>query len=194
MNTADMSIRINPIYREGEAKKSELAYLYVTAQEYGHFLGKAFVHWHGRRHIFPQIQPFQGFMDRYLKPGAILTCDEAGICGKTHMGVDALGGIYQCGRAMDAGLLKYGNLIDNDFENVFDNPQKLDLDTRNDVLSKGECGSCRFFDYCHGGCPVDSYNYFDAWHHKTYFCETRKIFFEQYFEPALGVRLERRDI
>ena len=191
-NIFDMSIRLNPVYREGEAKKSELAYLYVTAEEYGHFTGKAFVHWYNRRHIFPKIQPFQGFIDRFLDPSAALTCDEAGICGQTHLGVDAHGNIYQCGRAMDAGLLKYGNIKDNNFDNVFDNAQKTNLDMRNEILAKGECSQCRFFDYCNGGCPVDSYNYFDEWHKKTYFCETRKIFFEQYFEPVMGIKLERK--
>ncbi|MCE5301147.1 MAG: radical SAM protein [Spirochaetia bacterium] len=187
-NTA---FRINPIYREGEAKKSELSYLFVTAEQYGHFLGRAFAHLYNRRHSFPKIAPFDSMLRKLTDPFSILTCDESGVCGRTHMGIDSEGNIYQCGRAMDAGVFKYGNLKENDFENVFDNSLKNSIDKRVSVLASGHCAKCRFFDLCHGGCPVDSINYYNDINHPTFFCESRRIFFERYFEPVTGYKIER---
>jgi uncharacterized protein len=182
-------IRLNPLYLEGEARKDDLKYLGVTAEQFGHFLGKCFVSWYPRRKIYPLVQPFDGFLNYILGISNTLCCDEAGTCGSSHLGVDPQGNIYQCGRSMDTKVLKYGHLETHDFQNVFRHELKDRLNNRSQFLSEAECRDCRFFKFCHGGCPVDGFIYRDDWFKKTIWCEARKIFLEQYFEPTLNLRL-----
>lgn len=191
-NRENAGIRINPVYIEGEARKKEFREFNITPVEYGHFIGKAFVHWFNRRHIFPNIQPFYELYEHFLSPNSSLCCDESGSCSQSHLGIDPFGNIYQCGRAMDSNVLKYGDLKNNSFLDIFNHQSKKMLIGRSRYLSKTHCKDCRFFDFCHGGCPIDGYIYFTKWYSKSFLCVARKIFFEEYFEPLIGRKIERK--
>jgi radical SAM protein with 4Fe4S-binding SPASM domain len=180
-------VRINPLYLEGEAGKEELQYLAVSAADIGHFHGKAFSYWLTRRHILPQVQPFSSVYDHFVKGHESLCCDDAGRCGNTHLGIGPRGEIYQCGRSMDSHLFCYGNLEDIDFEGVFQHPLKKLLDQRSQHLSGSECAGCRFFGCCHGGCPVDAQLCSGGPMHRSNVCETKRVFYEEYFEPLTGI-------
>jgi len=176
--------RINPLYIEGEASKDINQDLYISAEEYGHFLGKAYQFWYERRNFLEGVAPFNGLHKAINGDQNTLSCEERGECGRTHLAVNANGDIYQCGRAMDNVILKYGNLEDTRFSEILKMPQKMELINRSEVLKKKECKDCTLWDYCHGGCPVDSYLSYNDWHRKTYLCEAKQIFLGKYVKPT----------
>jgi radical SAM protein with 4Fe4S-binding SPASM domain len=95
---------------------------------------------------------------------------------------------------MDAGLLKLGNLRDTEIAGIADHPVKQLIAKRQEVLASSDCADCRFFDVCHGGCPIDSYVNRSDMLCKSTFCETKKIFYEEFVEPLLGISIRRRNI
>ncbi len=192
-NREKAGVRLNTIYLEGEARKDSALHLQISPQEFGEFLGKAFAHWLRRRHTMPVVQPFTSVYD-YLSSGSrSFCCDEAGICSHTHLGVGPDGELYQCGRSMDAGLLKLGNLRDTEIAGITNHPVKKMIASRQEALASSECADCRFFDLCHGGCPIDSYVSCNNMLGKSTFCETKKIFYQKFVEPLLGVTISRKN-
>jgi uncharacterized protein len=179
------TIRINPLYLEGSARRPEVSDLGVTPEEYGHFLGRVFRVWFSRRESATAMEPLRGYYDYYLGRSDTQCCDESGSCGRSHLGIDPEGNIYQCGRSMDADVLKYGNLTTDSFRSVWDHPLKQLLLGRSDALAGTECLKCECYDWCHGGCPVDGYLYKNDWFKSTNLCEARRIFFTQYFLPTM---------
>jgi uncharacterized protein len=192
MNLIDRqgTIRLNPLYLEGEARREEVKPLGIDESQFGHFLGHCFQSWFPRRDYGTPVQPFDGFYKYVTDQSRTLCCDESGVCGYSHLGIDPQGNIYQCGRAMDSHVLKFGNLETHDFKSVFNHDLKRQLNDRSSVLRERECRDCRFFDFCHGGCPIDGFIYRSDWFKKTIWCEARKIFLEKYFEPTLNLQLK----
>jgi sulfatase maturation enzyme AslB (radical SAM superfamily) len=58
------------------------------------------------------------------------------------------------------------------------------------VIREGECADCRFWELCHGGCPLDAYSQHKSFMHKSEWCASRKLFISKYLEPITGVRFE----
>jgi hypothetical protein len=102
------TLRINPLYLEGYARRPEVADLGVTPEEYGHFLGRAFQIWFSRRDSVPPVEPLHGYYEYYLGRSDTQCCDEAGSCGRSHLGIDPDGGTDPDGpnvwRAPPAGI------------------------------------------------------------------------------------------
>jgi len=184
-------VQFNKLYLEGEAAKSDLHYLAVSAADFGHFLGKAFSYWIKRKNILPSVQPFATLENHLVKGHASLSCVDSGSCGATHLGIGPPGDIYQCGRSMDRRILCYGNLKENDFEDVFNHPDKKRLNQRSRQLAATECSGCRFFPHCNGGCPVEAHRDSGNFMHRAPVCDTKRVFFEQYFEPLTGINVSK---
>ena len=175
--------RLNPLYREGEASRDAQADLFVTPEQFGHFLGRAYEYWAPRRQLLQNVAPFQAIYLAVHGESARLSCEETGVCGSTHLAVSASGECFQCGRAMDNGALHYGSLHEKSLDELFRTPLKRELIGRSPDLQSGECRDCDVWDYCHGGCPVDSRIHFGDWRHRTNFCATRRIFLGEYVLP-----------
>lgn len=191
--------RINPMYREGEGALSSNAYLAVTPEEFGHFLGRAYQHWYPRRELLGNIMPLSIMYSIVTETGRAHGCEESGVCGETHLSIAPNGDVFQCGRAMDNGVLHYGNVLESSFDDLFQHPLKRELMQRSAKLREKECAECRFWSFCHGGCPVDSAIYESDWRKKTYFCATKRIVYEEYVLPLhradgnLPIRSAHRD-
>lgn len=177
--------RLNPMYMEGEALLQEHN-LSITAEQYGHFLGKAYQYWYPRRHILCGVAPFAGLSQIVDGIPTQMSCEEVGSCGDTHLSVAPNGDIYQCGRAMDNNILNYGNIYNQTFEQTFDMPLKKSLMRRSSKLRVSDCASCDLWEYCHGGCPIDGHIAYHEWQHKTYYCGTKHILFPKYIYPLHG--------
>lgn len=175
--------RINSLYREGEASKDMAADLAITPEQFGHFLGKAYQWWYPRRRSLIHVAPFAAVRAAVEGEPASLSCEEVGVCGNTHLSISPSGEIFQCGRAMDNDVLRFGNIKDVSFDDAFATPLKRDLVQRPAHLRLGECAGCELWDYCHGGCPVDSFIYQQDWRHKTNFCRARQVFLGEYVLP-----------
>jgi uncharacterized protein len=176
--------RINPLYEEGEASREVSKHLAVTPEQFGHFLGRAYQFWHPRRHILDGVAPFNGIYEALRGNHRRLGCEDAGICGETHLGIGVRGDIFQCGRALDNDVLRFGTIFERSLaEVILEHPVKQELVSRPSVLRDSECAGCAFWDYCHGGCPIDSFVYHGDWHHKTHFCRTKQIVIGEYALP-----------
>lgn len=193
-NREKAGVRLNTIYLEGEARKESALHLQVSPEEFGYFLGKAFTHWLRRRHTMPVVQPFTSIYDYLSNGNRSFCCDEAGICSRSHLGIGPDGELFQCGRSMDAGLLKLGNIRDTEIAGIVNHPVKKMIAERQEALASADCADCRFFDVCHGGCPIDSYVHCGTMLGKSTFCETKKIFYQEFVEPLLGVSMSRKKI
>lgn len=175
--------RLNPLYREGEASRGAMDDLFITPEQYGHFLGRAYEFWLPRRHLLGRVAPFQAFHMAVHGEPARLSCEDTGVCGSTHLALSPDGRCFQCGRAMDNGALELGSIQDKPIDELFRHPLKRELMGRSRQLRETDCAGCNVWDYCHGGCPVDSRIYFDDFRHRTHLCATRKIFLEEYVLP-----------
>jgi len=177
--------RLNPMYMEGEALLQEHS-LSITSEQYGHFLGKAYQYWYPRRHVLSGIAPFSGLAQIVDGIPTNMSCEEVGSCGDTHLAVAPNGDLYQCGRAMDNDILKYGNIHHDSFDVTFETPLKKELLRRSSKLRVSDCASCDLWEYCHGGCPIDGHIAYHEWQHKTYYCGTKHILFPEYVYPMHG--------
>ena len=186
-------VRFNRIYREGEARKGELASLAVTGEQFGHFLGAVFSYWLEHREMLPDIEPCTTIYKELVEKRACGGCEDSGSCGTTHLGIDPEGNIHQCGRSMDAGVLRFGTLRDTRLAAVFDHPAKRLLNERSARLAETACRSCRFFSWCHGGCPVDGYRGGGDVMERGDVCDAKRVFLGDYVEPLLGVTFRHGD-
>jgi radical SAM protein with 4Fe4S-binding SPASM domain len=96
-----------------------------------------------------------------------LSCGDSGACTYKHINVAPDGETSQCGRSADWGLLQYGNISDKSFAEILGDQQRNQLAQRLEILPDGEYRGCRFWDICHGGCPLDVYSQNQSFMHKS---------------------------
>ena len=162
-----------------------LDHLRVTPKEYADFLGAIFPTWWRLREEMPQVHPFDTVVDGYLGKSSRMTCCDSGVCSRTHFSVLPDGSISHCGRSSDWDLLNYGSIVDRSLSDVMEDPQRKLLLERNTILPQGECKGCRFWDICHGGCPLDAWSAHGDFLHKSEWCPEKKVFLEKYVVPLL---------
>lgn len=180
--------RINQLYFEGEAQKLASTPLHLKPEDFGHFLGKAYLLWYRQKSLLPHVAPFAG-VHKAVTTGDLrgLGCEDTGDCGLTHISVNPDGGIFQCGRSMDSNVLRYGHIEQHSFDDILAMPTKQELIERSETMRSSECAACPIYRVCHGGCPVDSFIYTGDWRNKTYFCGARKVFWLEYVLPHHGL-------
>jgi radical SAM protein with 4Fe4S-binding SPASM domain len=162
-----------------------LAELRITPEEFVDFLGAILTLWWERRHELPQVQPFDSLAGNLLEENKLLMCGDSGECAYNHINLLSDGSLSHCGRSADWGLLDYGSIFDKSFVEVLADPQREELMRRNTVLPKTDCRACRFWDICHGGCPLDAWSASGSFLHKTGWCYAKRGFIEKYLEPLL---------
>ncbi len=164
----------------------DLDYLKITPEEFADFLGAIFPEWWKRREELPQVHPFDSIVDGLLGQATRFTCCDSGICARTHFSVLPDGAISHCGRSADWDLLEYGSIMDRSLMEVFDDPQRKVLLQRDTVLPETDCKDCRFWQMCHGGCPLDAWSVSGSFLHKSEWCMEKKRFIEKYVDPVLN--------
>lgn len=175
---------MTPVLLYGEDKLG----LGITPAEFAGFLGAIFPVWWKNRERYPNLKPFSGYVQNIIKKDLSLGCVESGNCDKNHVYIGPDGMTSQCGRSADWDIIWYGNIKDRKLSEVLGDGKRLRLAERNAVLPRADCAGCRFWELCHGGCPLDSYPGHKDFSHKTDWCEAKKIFLEKYFEPITGTR------
>jgi len=178
------SVMFNPVtfYRE---RPDEIA---ITAEEFVDFLGAIFPEWWRHRDRYPGVDPFKSLVENIMEGSDSLICVDSGRCADTHLSVTPDGTIWQCGRSSDWGLMRYGSILDHSLPEIMNHPGKELLRKRTARLREGECGGCRFWDICHGGCPLDALAENGSVMHKSPWCWAKKGLIENYFEPVTGLR------
>lgn len=180
----DGAVNLNPVIIYDD----KLKHLEITPEEYTDFLGTIFPVWWENRSRYPHIGPFSSLVRNLLEGERKLSCNDSGDCANSHINLAPDGMLSQCGRSSDWNLLDYGSIRDTTFSQVFANPQRKILLDRNLVLSQGECNGCRFWDICHGGCPLDAWYKTGSFLHKSFLCSAKKDFIEKYVEPVIHKR------
>lgn len=174
-------LMINPVQIYG----CGLDHLKVTPVEYADFLGAIFPLWWRNRQDFGHIEPFASLLQNLLGEHKSLFCVESGACAYSHIDVLPDGRASHCGRSADWGLLDYGSIQEKSFSQILADPQREMLVRRNTVLPETECQGCRFWDICHGGCPLDGWYAGGSFLHKTDWCQAKKVLIEKYVEPLI---------
>jgi radical SAM protein with 4Fe4S-binding SPASM domain len=72
------------------------------------------------------------------------------------------------------------------FSEVLADPQREVLLERNTILPETDCKGCRYWDICHGGCPLDAWSGSGSFLHKSEWCYAKRGFIEKYFEPTVN--------
>lgn len=179
-------VNLNPVLLYGEDPHG----LAITPREFAAFLGEVLPWWWARRARHPALEPFASLLRNYQGGGTSLGCVDSGRCAYAHLEVGPDGSVSHCGRSADWGLLSYGSVQDRSFEAILDDPQRHQLMARNVHLRDGACRGCRFWGLCHGGCPLDAWAESKTFMARTPWCEARRIFLEEHFEPVTGLRWE----
>jgi uncharacterized protein len=179
-----IGIRFNPLYKEGRASDTECLPLYITAKEWGRFLVRLYRVWEagGKK---PNWQPLKEIDDFHFSKDTRMTCDHSGKCGTTHLGIGTSGSVYSCGRGIDRNHQAYGNIREHSISDILKHPARLEMTNRSAYLHNTHCFGCRWWQYCHGGCPMDAaINHDNDIFKKTNFCPSRRTFLESvYKEP-----------
>ena len=181
-------VNMNPVLIYDEERKD----IAVSPEEYVDFLGAIFPSWWKHRDRYPNINPFWSIASCIIDKNTTLGCVESGECTYRHINIAPDGETSQCGRSSDWKLLSYGNVSDHTLEEILADDQRAQLAERVRVIHDTDCKGCRFWDICHGGCPLDSWSKHGNFMHKSEWCQARRGFIEKYFEPITEVRFEPR--
>jgi radical SAM protein with 4Fe4S-binding SPASM domain len=181
---AEGGINFNPVLIYDEERR----HIAITAAEFKEFLGKIFPCWWEKRHRFPHVEPFSSYVRTIIEDSLSLGCVDSGSCTFNQVNIAPDGQTSQCGRSSDWGLLSYGNIADKTLAGILRDPQREQFVDRLTKLHGDDCSGCRFWAMCHGGCPLDAYAAHKSFMHKSEWCESKRGFIEEYFEPITGVR------
>ncbi len=179
----DGGVMFNPV----NVGKPEHEGLKITAEEFADFLGAIFPTWWKHRARYPRVEPFRSLIgDLTSEKKQNYFCADGGRCAETHFNLGPDGRWSHCGRSADWGLLDYGTIFERSIAEVFADATRGLLRRRNEILRKGECHDCRWWELCHGGCPLDGHMASGALMGKTGWCDARRGFIERYVLPVLG--------
>ena len=178
-------INFNPVLIYDPERK----HIAISPEEFARFLGAIFPVWWEHRSRYPDVEPFRSFVRNIIDGHTSLACVDAGSCTYQHINVAPDGDTSQCGRSGDWGLLRYGNIHDRSLEQILAHPERDQLDRRITYLQGNDCAGCRFWKLCHGGCPLDAWSQHGEFMHRSEWCDVKRIFLEEYFEPVTGVRV-----
>lgn len=178
-----LHVRVNPLYKEGRAESSQSQPLWITAEEYGQFLVDLCDLWRADRMRW-SIMPLMEWY-RAWKGHSRLCCDSRGMCHTSHLGINPDGAVFGCGRQSDHGANRLGNIFEDDLDEMLERREQGPLAGRSSGLRDGLCRDCRFWELCHGGCPMMGLLYHGDMMRETYFCAARKRLFE-HFEKLFG--------
>jgi uncharacterized protein len=173
----------NPIYVYSDDGPKDLA---ITPEEYARFLGAIFPVWWKNRDRYPGIRPLSTFVSNIIEGDPGTVCEFSGNCANEWFYVGPEGKVSHCGRAGDFSLLDYGTIHERSISEIIHDVKRNAMTARRTELLKQECGSCRFWGLCHGGCPLDSLQNFGDFLHPSPDCAAIRTFITDYFEPITG--------
>ncbi|NTW32212.1 MAG: radical SAM protein [Bacteroidetes bacterium] len=176
---------LNPVLIYGNDKHD----IAMTQEEYADFLGAIFPYWWKHRDRYPHVNPFKMFVENIIENKRTTGCEDTGNCAYGHVYLGPNGEASQCGRAGDWDIISYGNIKERSLIEIMQDKQREQFIERNNILLQGECKNCPIWEFCHGGCPLDSYIKNKNFMHRTNRCEGKKLFLEKYFLPITGARL-----
>lgn len=143
------TIKLNAIYRSGRAELDASRQLCLEKGDYPSFIKRIYSLWVENGGDLE----FDGFGTNGMWKG----CYSSGHCPLFQIGIGPDGSVYNCGRMSDSDALRFGHLSKNSLDDIIENPNRIRLLNRTVLLKGGECAGCRYWDYCKGGCPNESF-------------------------------------
>ena len=178
--------QLHPVY---SYKNEDIHHVGISAKEFAVFLGEIFKEWWPHRQRNPYVEPFFSYLNHYTTGGPVC-CSESGNCAYSHLYIGPEGEYSHCGRAADWDVFNVGNIDTMSIVEAFESPYRKEIERRTLFLKENDCKDCPYFKLCHGGCPLDGWNYSDTIMAKTEWCVSRKYFLTQYFEPITGLTFD----
>lgn len=176
-------LRFNPLYAAGLARESDV--LHITPEQWGEFLVDLWKVWNEDGRSI-RVDPFVGLSQAVEGAAARMSCAFSGRCTEGFTGVKCDGSVYSCGRSMDDNLLCFGNIYDRPLADILESPNRRAFLNRIEWLQHGECAGCRWWSFCHGGCPNDAHLGHGNMLRRTYWCEGRRLFLDRVFGKRLA--------
>jgi uncharacterized protein len=185
-----ISVRFNPMYPEGRARRDSANALHLLPGQWGDFLLEL-REYHINADKALNVLPLDSWEAYHERGEFHLACEESGNCTQNHLGVDTDGTIYSCGRGVDRGSTPYGNLHHEALAHILAAPGRVKLHNRKPYLQSSYCAACEWWEYCHGGCPIDAELAYDNIYLPTSWCEGRRLYFKSAYGSPRTIRHEQ---
>lgn len=137
----------------------------MTDEEQGIFFDKLLGHFKGTK--FEQAIYYSWF--REFPVGY---CTNEANCGKNNYLVQKNGDVYPCHRGQAVPELKFGNILQDSFEDITKTGTNSIANYDNNNLPlHNDCLECNWFHYCNMGCPISRR---DINYNKSYTCTVQR--------------------
>jgi uncharacterized protein len=165
------SVRMNPVSVAANCVSHRQRSMMVKSREFGEFLCRIWELWKEDGGSFV-IHPLQAWSERIGH-----NCEFSGHCHDYVLSMDSTGNIYHCGRFADAES-PLGNILKANLTDILRHSDRVGLRLRSEILRESECKGCNYWEFCKGGCPYHAYIQFGNICHRSPFCESYRLFFE----------------
>ena len=167
-----VSFKVNPVMKS-RFKSSEFKELQISSNQYGTFLTRLFDIW-----MKDENSPIRiGTLDTYIRnvaTGKPYNCQHKKSCINHILGIKHDGTASICSRFQDKSSFNLTELKISDLKNFI---PFSEVAIRYDLL--GKCKTCEFYHICYGGCPDNSYSYYDNYMKKDHFCSAYKMIYSK---------------
>jgi uncharacterized protein len=136
------------------------------------------------RHRHRDLLPFTVLERRRLVPQVALPCTWEADCTTeiVSVGVDGSVGACDCW-VMNAPDACYGNIRDAGFAALLQGASRREFAARTSGLSTGACQGCRYWNWCHGGCPMCALAWLGSPDAQDPYCRVYQSIFDELHAP-----------
>lgn len=158
----------------------------MTDEEQGIFFDKLLNHFKGTK--FEQAIYYSWFREF-----PIGYCTNEANCGKNNYLVQKNGDVYPCHRGQAVPELKFGNILQDSFEDITKTGTSSIANYDNNNLPlHNDCLECNWFHYCNMGCPISRR---DINYNKSYTCTVQRKLYkaqpERFPEDPIAAAIAR---
>ena len=170
--------RISEYFPGGKNTKKIRDKIMPASIEYGNSMIKFYKIWKKDKNPI-DLRPITEIISSFVrnKSGGCIYSQET--CNFNIIGVKENGDFYTCLRAAGRKEFFLGNILKSNPLRKFIKIAERDYKKRIASLKKAGCIECTFFNQCNGGCPQESLQLWGDYKHKTYYCNGRKLLFQE---------------
>lgn len=158
----------------------------MTDEEQGIFFDKLLEHFKGTK--FEQAIYYSWFREF-----PIGYCTNEANCGRNNYLVQKNGDVYPCHRGQAVPELKFGNILQDSFEDITKTgTSSMTNYDNNNLPLHNDCLECNWFHYCNMGCPISRR---DINYNKSYTCTVQRKLYkaqpERFPEDPIAAAIAR---
>ena len=158
----------------------------MTDEEQGIFFDKLLEHFKGTK--FEQAIYYSWFREF-----PIGYCTNEANCGRNNYLVQKNGDVYPCHRGQAVPELKFGNILQDSFEDITKaGTSSIANYDNNNLPLHNDCLECNWFHYCNMGCPISRR---DINYNKSYTCTVQRKLYkaqpERFPEDPIAAAIAR---